>query len=127
MALLKKQPERDFGFALGRVPIVSGIYNSHLGYESYERSGNTDYRNGTKPKTLRSSVGGIPSSVPQDRDSDFEPKVVPKYKKDISDIESKIISLSAKGLTTRQVSSVIEDIYGVEVSDGMISDIMNVP
>ena len=97
--------------------------DSHLGYETYERSDNTDYRNGTKPKTLRSSVGEIPISVPQDRDGDFEPKVVPKYKKDISDIESKVISLSAKGLTTRQVSSVIEDIYGVEVSDGMISDI----
>ena len=96
--------------------------NSHLDYENYE-SDNPDYRNGTKPKTLRSSIGEIPISVPQDRDGDFEPKVVPKYKKDISDIESKIISLSAKGLSTRQVSSIIEDIYGVEVSDGMISDI----
>lgn len=97
--------------------------DSHLGYESYERSTNTDYRNGSKPKTLRSTVGEIPIKVPQDRDGDFEPKVVPKYKKDISDIETKIISLSAKGLTTRQISSVIEDIYGVEVSDGMVSDI----
>ena len=86
--------------------------DNHLGYESYERSDNPDYRNGTKPKTLRSTVGEIPIAVPKDRDGDFEPKVVPKYKKDISDIESKIISLSAKGLTTRQISSVIEDIYG---------------
>lgn len=97
--------------------------DNHLGYESYERSDNPDYRNGTKPKTLRSTVGEIPIAVPKDRDGDFEPKVVPKYKKDISDIESKIISLSAKGLTTRQISSVIEDIYGCEISEGMVSNI----
>ena len=97
--------------------------DNHLGYESYERSDNPDYRNGTKPKTLRSTVGEIPIAVPKDRDGDFEPKVVPKYKKDISDIESKVISLSAKGLTTRQISSVIEDIYGCEISEGMVSNI----
>ena len=97
--------------------------NEHLGYESYERSDNPDYRNGTKPKKLKSSYGEIPIDVPQDRNGDFEPRVVPKRKKDISEIEQKIISLYAKGLTTRQISSVIDDIYGFEVSDGMISDI----
>lgn len=97
--------------------------DNHLGYKSYERSDNPDYRNGTKSKTLRSTVGEIPIAVPKDRDGDFEPKVVPKYKKDISDIESKVISLSAKGLTTRQISSVIEDIYGCEISEGMVSNI----
>ena len=97
--------------------------NEHLGYESYERSDNPDYRNGTKPKKLKSSYGEIPIDVPQDRNGDFEPKVVPKRKKDISEIEQKIISLYAKGLTTRQISSVIDDIYGFEVSDGMVSDI----
>lgn len=97
--------------------------NEHLGYESYERSDNPDYRNGTKPKKLKSSYGEIPIDVPQDRDGDFEPKVVPKRKKDISEIEQKIISLYAKGLTIRQISSVIDDIYGFEVSDGMVSDI----
>ena len=96
---------------------------NHLCYKSYERSDNPDYRNGTKSKTLRSTVGEIPIAVPKDRDGDFEPKVVPKYKKDISDIESKVISLSAKGLTTRQISSVIEDIYGCEISEGMVSNI----
>ena len=97
--------------------------DNHLGYKSYERSDNPDYRNGTKSKTLRSTVGEISIAVPKDRDGDFEPKVVPKYKKDISDIESKVISLSAKGLTTRQISSVIEDIYGCEISEGMVSNI----
>lgn len=61
--------------------------------------------------------------VPQDRNSSFEPKVVKKRQKDISNIEDKIISMYAKGLTTRQISDQVEDIYGFEVSEGMVSDI----
>ena len=61
--------------------------------------------------------------VPQDRESTFEPKILPKRKKDISEIEDKIISMYAKGMTTRQISETIDDIYGFEVSEGMISDI----
>lgn len=53
----------------------------------------------------------------------FEPKIVKKRQKDIFGIEQKIISLYAKGMTTRQISETIEDIYGFEVSDGMVSDI----
>ena len=97
--------------------------DNHLGYDNYERSSNTDYRNGTKPKTLRSSYGEIPIDVPQDRDGDFEPRIVQKRKKDISGIEQKIIAMYAKGLSTRQISEQIEDIYGFDISEGMVSDI----
>lgn len=97
--------------------------DNHLGYDNYERSSNTDYRNGTKPKVLRSSYGEIPIDVPQDRDGDFEPKIVQKRKKDISGIEKKIIAMYAKGLSTRQISEQIEDIYGFDISEGMVSDI----
>ena len=97
--------------------------DDHLGYDNYQRSSNPDYRNGTKPKTLRSSYGEIPIDVPQDRNGDFEPKIVPKHKKDISEIEQKIITMYAKGLSTRQISDQINDIYGFEVSEGMVSDI----
>ena len=82
-----------------------------------------DSRNGYKPKTLRSSLGEIPIQVPQDRNSDFEPKVVPKYHKDISEIEDKIIAMYARGMTVSQVSAQIEDIYGFEVSESMVSAI----
>lgn len=97
--------------------------DNHLGYDNYERSSNTDYRNGTKPKILRSSYGEIPIDVPQDRDGDFEPRIVQKRKKDISGIEQKIIAMYAKGLSTRQISEQIEDIYGFDISEGMVSDI----
>ena len=97
--------------------------NEHLGYESYERSNNPNYRNGTKTKTVRGNFGEIELAVPQDRDSTFEPKVVKKRQKDISDIDQKIISMYARGLTTRQISEQIEELYGFECSEGFISDV----
>ena len=61
----------------------------------------------------------------QDRDESFEPKAVQNRQKHISDVEQKIISLYAKGMTTRQISETIEDIYNYEVSCVMVSDITN--
>ena len=98
--------------------------DEHLGYENYERSDNDNYRNGTKSKTIRSKkYGEFKVDVPQDRQSSFEPEVLPKRQKDISSIDDKIISMYAKGMTTRQISETIEDIYGFEISEGMVSDI----
>ena len=75
--------------------------DSHLGYDRYERSSEPNYRNGTKPKTVRSKYGEFEVDVPQDRQSSFEPQVLPKRQKDISLIDDKIISMYAKGMTTR--------------------------
>lgn len=97
--------------------------NEHLGYHKYERSGEPNYRNGTKKKSVRSKYGEFEVDVPQDRQSTFEPQIVPKRKKDISGIEDKIISMYAKGMTTTQISEMVEDIYGFEISEGMVSDI----
>ena len=95
----------------------------HLGYEKSEHSDSDDYRNGYKSKTVQSSIGEVEISVPQDRKSTFEPKIVKKDQKDISDIDQKIIAMYAKGMTTRQISDTIEDIYGFDVSEGFISDV----
>ena len=97
--------------------------DDHLGYEKSERSDSDDYRNGYKPKRVNSSYGAMEIEVPQDRKSTFDPKVVRKRQKDISDIDQKIISMYAKGMTTRQISETIEDIYGFETSEGFISDV----
>lgn len=97
--------------------------DDHLGYVPYERSENQNSRNGYKQKQIRSKYGEATINVPQDRESSFEPKVVKKRQKDISAIDDKIISMYAKGMTTRQISETIEDIYGFEVSEGMVSDI----
>ena len=95
----------------------------HLGYEKSGRSGNDDYRNGYKSKTVKSSIEEVELEAPQDRKSSFGPQVVKKDRKDISDIDHKIISMYAKGMTPRQISDTIEDIYVFDVSEGFISDV----
>ena len=84
--------------------------DSHLGYSKSERSDKADYRNVYKNKTISGQ-------------SSFEPQIVKKRQKDISSIDQKIISMYAKGLSTRQISDIIEDIYGFEVSEGFISNV----
>ncbi len=97
--------------------------DDHLGYGKSQRSDNDDYRNGYKKKQVNSSYGSMEIAVPQDRKSTFEPQVVKKRQKDISDIDQKIISMYAKGMTTRQISETLDDIYGFEASEGFISDV----
>ena len=97
--------------------------DDHLGYKKSERSDSDDYRNGYKTKQVNSRYGSMEIEVPQDRKSTFEPQVVKKRRKDISDIDQKIISMYAKGMTTRQISDTLEDIYGFEASEGFISDV----
>lgn len=100
--------------------------NEHLGYDKSQRSDRDDYRNGYKSKRINSSYGNMDIQVRQDRKSTFEPQIVKKRQKDISDIDHKIISMYAKGMTTRQISETIEDIYGFETSEGFISkDLLN--
>ena len=100
--------------------------DDHLGYEKSERvdrSEVSNYRNGTKKKQVNSSYGSMTIDVPQDRESTFEPQVVKKRQKDISAIDNKIIAMYAKGMTTRQISDTLMDIYGFEASEGFISDV----
>ena len=97
--------------------------DDHLGYEKSERSDSDDARNGYKTKRINSSYGSMEIEVPQDRKSTFEPQVVKKRQKDISEIDNKIISMYAKGMTTRQISETLMDIYGFEASEGFISDV----
>jgi transposase-like protein len=97
--------------------------DDHMGYAKSEQTGEekTNYRNGHKPKTLQSTVGELSIEMPQGRNSTFEPRVVPKHKRDISEIEQKIINMYARGQSTREISEQIEDIYGFEASAEMVS------
>lgn len=97
--------------------------NEHLGYEKYARDDEPNYRNGTKPNTVRSKYGEFEVDVPQDKNSTFEPAVVKKRQKDISGIEEQVIAMYAKGMTTTHISEMIESIYGFEISEGLVSDI----
>ena len=99
--------------------------DEELGYERHEKTEapKTNYRNGYKPKTLKSTMGDLEIEVPQDRNAEFEPKIVPKRKTNISEIEQKIINMYARGLTTREISDQIEDIYGFEASAELVSKV----
>lgn len=69
---------------------------------------------------MRSSYGNIDLNIPRDRDSSFEPQELKKYEKYISNIENQIISMYGKGMTTRDISSYIKDIYGFGISETMV-------
>jgi len=97
--------------------------DDHLGYEKSERLDSDYCRNGYKEKTVNSSLETMKISVPQDRASTFEPKVVKKRQKDISEMDRKIISMYINGMTTRQVSAMLMDVYGFEASEGFISNV----
>ena len=94
-----------------------------LGYSKYDykNKDTDDSRNGYSPKTVTSSMGPIDLDIPRDRKGEFEPQIVKKNQTDISNIEDQVLSMYAKGMTTRDISSHLRDVYGVEASAEMIS------
>lgn len=105
--------------------MLKGEMDHHLGYESNSKQdkGTKNRRNGYGTKTVKASNGEVDIAVPRDRDGSFTPQLIPKRKRDVSGIESKVISMYAKGMSQRDISSTIEDIYGFSVSHEMVSDI----
>ena len=100
--------------------------DEELGYSRYDyRNKNTENsRNGHSSKTLRTSFGDVEAAVPRDRKGEFEPQLLKKNQTSISqDIEEKILSMYAKGMTTGDIEAHIQDIYGVDVSDTTVSRI----
>ena len=98
--------------------------NNQLGYEKYEKKEDCDNsRNGYSKKKVKSSFGEIELDIPRDRNSEFEPKIVPKYSRDISNLEEKVISMYGLGMSTRDINKHIQEIYGVDVSAEMVSKI----
>lgn len=100
--------------------------DEELGYSKYDyKNKNTDNsRNGHSSKTLRTSYGNVEVSAPGDRKGEFEPQILKKNQTSISqDIEEKIISMYAKGMSTDDISDHVQDIYGIAVSDTTVSRI----
>jgi putative transposase len=97
----------------------------HLGYEKHDASGDNsgNSRNGKSRKTLKGEFGNLPIEVPRDRDASFDPKIVPKGQTRFDGFDDKILSLYARGMTTREIQSHLEEIYQVEVSPALISSV----
>ena len=104
--------------------MMNAEFDTSMGYSKYDKkSEKTNYRNGTTKKKLKSEFGEFDFETPRDRNGEFEPKIVPKNTRDVSGIEDKIISLYGRGLTTREINEQIQDLYGIEVSATMVSNI----
>lgn len=104
--------------------MMNAEFDASMGYSKYDKkSEKTNYRNGSTKKTLKSEFGAFEFETPRDRNGEFEPKIVPKNTRDVSGIEDKIISLYARGLSTRDINEQIQDLYGIDVSATMISNI----
>ena len=97
--------------------------DAKLGYSkyNYKDKETDDSRNGYSKKTVVSSLGEIDLDIPRDRKGEFDPQTVKKNQTDISNIEDQVLSMYAKGMTTRDISSHLRDVYGVDASAEMIS------
>ena len=105
--------------------LLKAELDEHLDYEYGETPLSINTRNGNSTKKVKSSYGELEVDIPRDRDSSFEPQILKKYQKDISNIENQIISMYAKGMTTRDISSHIKQIYGFGLSESMVTQITN--
>ena len=96
-----------------------------LGYTKYEYSNDekTNYRNGYSKKTVHSTNGDIELNIPRDRNGEFEPIIVEKGSKDISNIEEKIIRMYARGISNREIYNQMQELYGVKISPDMVTAI----
>ena len=97
--------------------------DQHLGYSRYDfrHKSTSNTRNGRKPKTIQTRLGKTTVQAPRDREGSFQPQIVPKRQTNVIGIEDKILSLYAKGLSTRDISKTLEEIYGFETSHETIS------
>ena len=105
--------------------LLEAEMDASMGYAKNQK-GEVDVdnkRNGYSTKTIKSQFGEFTIDIPRDRNGEFEPKIIPKYQRDISGIEEQIISLYARGMSTRDIHDQLKDIYGIEVSAEMVSNI----
>ena len=98
-----------------------------LGYGKYNNTdkNNDNSRNGYSKKTVKTELGPVQINIPRDRNGDFEPKIVPKHQRSVNGIEDKILGLYATGMTTRDISEQIKELYGVDISAETVSNITN--
>ncbi|OOM82500.1 transposase, mutator family [Clostridium puniceum] len=98
-----------------------------LGYGKYNNveKTNNNSRNGYSKKTVKTELGPVNINIPRDRNGDFQPKIVAKHQRSVNGIEDKILGLYATGMTTRDISEQIKELYGVDISAETVSNITN--
>jgi putative transposase len=97
----------------------------HLGYEAHDEAPSSNRRNGRTHKTVQSDNGQFEVEIPRDREGSFEPQLVKKRQRRLDGFDEKVLSLYSGGLSTREIQTQLEDLYGVEVSPTLISNVTN--
>lgn len=97
--------------------------DDHLGYDRNEQSDNSNSRNGYTSKTLKTEDGQFKLDTPRDREGSFEPKLVKKGQTRFTSMDDKILSLYAKGLSTREIVATFQEMYGADISPTLISKV----
>jgi putative transposase len=117
--LLKQLQKRLLEKAMG------AELTAHLGYGKHEAAGRNsgNSRNGTSPKTMKGEFGNLPLNVPRDRNGTFEPQIIPKGERRFEGFDQAIISMYSRGMTTREIEAHLLEIYGVEVSPMLVSQV----
>jgi putative transposase len=97
----------------------------HLGYEPYQKAdyNQTNSRNGYSKKTMKSDTGTVDLKIPRDREGTFEPQIIKKHQRFDHDLERKITGLYARGMSTRDIQSQLEEFYGTEISPAYVSKV----
>ena len=106
---------------------LEGEMDGHLGYAKHAVEGRDggNSRNGTRTKTMLTDVGPVDIDVPRDRDATFDPQIVRKHQRRLGGVDEMVLSLSAKGLTTGEISAHLAEVYGASVSKDIISAIID--
>jgi putative transposase len=115
-------------FKEGVQQMLQSELDEHLGYEKNDPTGNNsgNSRNGSSRKTVKSeTLGDMVLNIPRDRNSSFEPKLIPKHQRMSDKIEETIIGLYSRGMSTRDIEEQVRELYGVEVSEGTVSNVTN--
>lgn len=108
--------------------MLKGELDEHLGYEKHSKDGHNsgNSRNGSYPKKVKTeSLGDLVLNIPRDRKSEFEPQLIPKGQRMSDKLEEAIISMYGRGMTTSDICEYVKEIYGVDVSEGTISNVTN--
>lgn len=115
-------------FKRGIEEMLQGELDEYLGYEKHSKEGynSGNSRNGTSKKKIKSdSLGDLVLNIPRDRNSEFEPELIPKGQRMSDKLEEAIIGMYSRGMTTSDISDQVKQIYGLDVSEGTVSNVTN--
>ena len=111
--------------------VMEAELEEKLGYEKSERvSDKTEngmsknYRNGYSKKTVKTQLGEVDVKIPRDRNGEYEPQIIHKYDRNATGMEEKILALYSCGMSQRDISEQIKNLYDIEISDGLVSKIV---